>query len=136
MSELTRREKIEAMLAEDPSDTFLQYSLAMELQKEGRHAESLSRFEALMTQAPPHVPAFFMSAKLLVALDRRDEARAPASRHRGSSRPERPACRQRNGRNAHSDGADGIVLPQRTPPPVVHRSAQPRLHCHEGQLLK
>jgi thioredoxin-like negative regulator of GroEL len=75
MSEPTRREKIEAMLAEDPSDTFLRYSLAMELQKEGRHAESLARFEELMGESPPHVPAFFMAAKLFVELDRRDDAR-------------------------------------------------------------
>ena len=76
MSGPTRRQKIEAMLGEEPSDTFLRYSLAMELQKEGNHAESLSRFEELMADVPPHVPAFFMSAKLLVELDRRDDARA------------------------------------------------------------
>ena len=75
MSELTRREKIEAMLAEDPSDTFLRYSLAMELQKEGQYDRSLAGFQELMGDSPPHVPAFFMGAKLLVELDRRDEAR-------------------------------------------------------------
>ena len=32
---MSRREKIEAMLADDPQDTFLRYSLAMELDKEG-----------------------------------------------------------------------------------------------------
>lgn len=76
MSGQTRRQKIEAMLGEDPSDTFLRYSLAMELQKEGQHVESLSRFEELMADQPPHVPAFFMAAKLLLELDRRDDARA------------------------------------------------------------
>ena len=35
---MSRREKIEAMLAEDPGDTFLRYSLAMELDKEGDNA--------------------------------------------------------------------------------------------------
>ena len=34
---MTRREKIEAMLADDPRDVFLRYSLAMELDKEGAH---------------------------------------------------------------------------------------------------
>jgi thioredoxin-like negative regulator of GroEL len=76
MSEPTRREKIESMLAEDPSDVFLRYSLAMELQKEGQHEESLARFEELMGETPPHVPAFFMAAKLLVELDQRDAARS------------------------------------------------------------
>ena len=41
-------QKIEAMLATDPSDIFLRYSLAMELEKEGRHEESLAVFRELM----------------------------------------------------------------------------------------
>lgn len=64
------------MLAEQPGDTFLRYSLAMELQKEGRHDESLDRFRDLMADDPPYVPAFFMSAKQLVELGRIAEARA------------------------------------------------------------
>jgi thioredoxin-like negative regulator of GroEL len=71
-----RREKIEAMLADEPHDTFLRYSLAMELQKEGAWEESLGRFEELMAQDPPHVPSFFMAAKLLVQVQRVDQARA------------------------------------------------------------
>ena len=39
---MTSREKIEAMLADDPGDTFLRYSLAMELDKEGNHDASLA----------------------------------------------------------------------------------------------
>ncbi len=71
-----RREKIEAMLSEQPDDTFLRYSLAMELQKEGRHEESLSRFRELMNDKPPYVPAFLMSAKQLMQLQRAPDARA------------------------------------------------------------
>lgn len=70
-----RREQIEAMLAEDPSDTFLRYSLAMELRKEQRHDESLQRLKQLTNDAPPYVPAFFMAAQQLVDLDRVGEAR-------------------------------------------------------------
>lgn len=70
-----RREKIEAMLAEDPGDTFLRYSLAMELRKEQRHDESLERLRQLTSDAPPYVPAFFMAAQQLVDLDRVAEAR-------------------------------------------------------------
>ena len=70
-----RREKIEAMLAEDPSDTFLRYSLALELRKEQRHDESLERLRQLTSDAPPYVPAFFMAAQQLVDLDRVAEAR-------------------------------------------------------------
>jgi hypothetical protein len=73
---LSRREKIEAMLADDPSDTFLRYSLAMELDKEGEHERSLAEFSSLMTAAQPYVPAFFMAAQQLARLDRNSEARA------------------------------------------------------------
>ena len=72
---MSRREKIEAMLADDPGDTFLRYSLAMELDKEGSHNESLTKFAELTRDAPPYVPAFFMSAQHLVRLGRVDEAR-------------------------------------------------------------
>ena len=72
---MSRREKIEAMLAEDPTDTFLRYSLAMELRSEGDHDGSLQRLGELTKDEPPYVPAFFMAAQQLVELDRIDEAR-------------------------------------------------------------
>jgi tetratricopeptide (TPR) repeat protein len=76
MNAPTRREKIEAMLADDPSDTFLRYSLALEFEKEGQHDRSLTEFGGLMTADPPYVPAFFMAAQQLARLDRINEARA------------------------------------------------------------
>ena len=72
---MSRREKIEAMLAEDPGDTFLRYSLAMELRSEGKTQESLSLLDALMADTPPCVSAFFMAAQQLVDLDEVDAAR-------------------------------------------------------------
>ena len=72
----TRREKIEAMLADDPGDTFLRYSLAMELDKQGEHDASLARFADLMRDEPPYVPAFFMAGQQLVRVGRVDEARS------------------------------------------------------------
>lgn len=71
----SRREKIEAMLADDPADTFLRYSLAMELDKEGDHDASLDRLGELTKDATPYVPAFFMAAQQLARLDRVNEAR-------------------------------------------------------------
>lgn len=73
---MSRRERIEAMLADDPRDTFLRYSLALELQKEGQHDASLAKLAELSADAPPYVPAFFMAAQQLVSLDRVNEARA------------------------------------------------------------
>jgi thioredoxin-like negative regulator of GroEL len=72
---MTRREKIEAMLAKDPGDTFLRYSLAMELDKEGDHEASLAKFAELTRDDPPYVPAFFMAGQQLVRLGRIEEAR-------------------------------------------------------------
>jgi predicted Zn-dependent protease len=72
----SRRERIEAMLAGDPRDSFLRYSLAMELAKEGDHERSQEQYRALMADDPPYVPAFFMSAQQLAQLGRTDEARA------------------------------------------------------------
>lgn len=60
-----RLKKIEAMLKEDPADTFLRYSRAMELAKLGRTAESLKGLEELASEDPPYVPAFFMAAQQL-----------------------------------------------------------------------
>ncbi len=72
---MSRREKIEAMLADDPADVFLRYSLAMELDKEGDHTASLAKFAELARDEPPYVPAFFMAGQQLARLGRNDEAR-------------------------------------------------------------
>ncbi|MGB7343664.1 MAG: hypothetical protein WBD20_05605 [Pirellulaceae bacterium] len=72
---MSRREKILAMLADDPKDTFLRYSLAMELRSEGNHDESIEKLRELTCDETPYVPAFFMAAQQLADLDRVDEAR-------------------------------------------------------------
>lgn len=71
----TRREKIEQMLLDEPADTFLRYSLAMELDKEGEHDTSLARLAELTGDETPYVPAFFMAAQQLARLDRVNESR-------------------------------------------------------------
>ena len=77
----SRRAKIEALLADDPTDQFLRYSLAMELEKEGDHDRSLTGLSALQRDAAPYVPAFFMAAQQLVKLAHCRSARRPAPRH-------------------------------------------------------
>ncbi len=71
----SRREKIEAMLIDEPHDVFLRYSLALELDKEGRHDDSLTQFAALQRDEKPYVPAFFMAAQQLARLGRIDQCR-------------------------------------------------------------
>ncbi len=71
----SRREKIEAMLAEAPADTFLRYGLAIEQEKAGEHEASLKQLRELTHDDTPYVPAFFMAGQQLTRLDRIEEAR-------------------------------------------------------------
>ncbi len=71
----SRRTRIESLLADDPTDQFLRYSLAMELEKEGDHDRSLTGLRELQSDSAPYVPAFFMAAQQLVKLNRITEAR-------------------------------------------------------------
>jgi len=63
------------MLAEEPDDQFLRYSLAMELQKEGDTERCLALLEGLMAEAKPMVAAFYMAGQQLTRLKRLGEAR-------------------------------------------------------------
>lgn len=76
MSGGTRREKLEAMLRDEPNDEFLRYGLAGEYASEGRTEEAVALYRGLMTGQPPHVPSFFRCAQLFVGEDRIEEARA------------------------------------------------------------
>jgi len=71
----SRREKIEALLANEPADQFLRYGLAIEYDNEERYGEALARFQGLTQDRPPHVASFFRGAQLLVRLERMGEAR-------------------------------------------------------------
>ncbi|MFM7107425.1 MAG: tetratricopeptide repeat protein [Planctomycetaceae bacterium] len=71
----SRREKIEALLKDEPGDVFLRYSLALELEGEGRWEEGLEILEDLSRGTPPYVPAFHMAARHLVARGKVDDAR-------------------------------------------------------------
>ena len=71
----SRREKIEAMLQDEPQDQFLRYSLACEYDNEERPDESLTLLKGLMADQPPHVHSFLRGAQLLIKLGRIEEAR-------------------------------------------------------------
>jgi hypothetical protein len=97
----SRRTRIEGLLASDPTDQFLRYSLAMELEKEGDHDRSLANFSELQKDTTPYVPAFFMAAQQLVKLNRIAEARDAL--RRGIEE-----ARQQN--NAHAAGEMSELL--------------------------
>ena len=72
----SRIDKIQAMLLEDPQDSFLRYTLAMEFRKLDENEKSLKLLAELANNDnPKYVAAFFMAAQQLVELDRLDEAR-------------------------------------------------------------
>jgi tetratricopeptide (TPR) repeat protein len=73
---MSRRERIEAMLAEEPGDVFLRYSLALELKKDGNLTQSLELLDQLAREDPPYIPAFFMAGQHLAEGGRYDEARS------------------------------------------------------------
>lgn len=88
---MSRREKLQEMLAKEPTDKFLRYALALEWEKEGEHEQSLAGLRELTQERPPYVAAFFMAAQQLVRLDRVGEARSflregiEAAREQGDS---------------------------------------------------
>lgn len=71
---MSRLNQLREMLADEPEDAFLNYALALELDKLEEHDESLALFQKLMSFDPPYVPAFFMAGQMLSRLDRNDEA--------------------------------------------------------------
>ena len=75
MTAPSRRQRIEEMLVKEPTDQFLRYSLALELEKAAEHDKSLEMLASLAGDEPPYVPAFFMAAQQLAKLDRIAESR-------------------------------------------------------------
>jgi len=71
----TRREKIEALLRDDPGDVFLRYSLALELESAGDWEACLTILEGLGRGPPPYVPALQMAGQFLAARGRVEDAR-------------------------------------------------------------
>jgi predicted Zn-dependent protease len=64
------------MLVDEPQDTFLRYSLAMELSSAGQVENALSLLLELTRDEPPYVPAYFRSAQILADEQRVAEARS------------------------------------------------------------
>jgi len=71
----TRREKIEQMLHKEPRDAFLNFSLAMEMVKEGKTDLALSQFDRVLEVDGEYLAAHFQKGNTLLALRRLDDAR-------------------------------------------------------------
>jgi len=63
------------VLAENPSDAFARYGLAMEHSKAGQIEAALAEFSKLLAQHPDYTAGYFMAAQTLAAASRAAEAR-------------------------------------------------------------
>lgn len=75
---MPRREQIEAMLAADPNDGFLNYALAKALSVEGNPEAAATQFRRVLELDPRHVAAHFQLAQVLAELGQTEEARVAA----------------------------------------------------------
>jgi predicted Zn-dependent protease len=73
--ELTRRQKIEAMLVDEPHDVFLRYSLALEMVNEQQCEPAIVLLQQLCVGTPPYVPAYFRCAQIMADMNKVAEAR-------------------------------------------------------------
>ncbi len=109
MGEVSRRAKIEAMLAEEPHDTFLRYSLAMELQKEGAWDDSLRCFHDLMRDRAAPCSILLHGRQTVGAEAARGGGACRAARRdRASSLAGQSACRGGDGRVLNGGGGGGF----------------------------
>ena len=63
------------LLRQNPADTFARYGLAMALASGNQHQAALTEYDRILADAPDYVPAYQMSAQLLLQLGRTDQAR-------------------------------------------------------------
>jgi Flp pilus assembly protein TadD len=76
MAAASRREQLEAMLAEEPHDPELRYMLAMEHASAGDDETAVRCFQEVIAITPKYPPAYHMAGRALQRLNRNTEARA------------------------------------------------------------
>ena len=63
------------VLRQNPTDTFARYGLAMALASGDQPEAALHEYARILDDSPDYVPAYQMSAQLLLKLGRTDQAR-------------------------------------------------------------
>ena len=64
-----------SILEQNPADAFARYGLAMALAAEDRNEDALAEYTTTLTHSPDYVPAYQMSAQLLLRLGQTNAAR-------------------------------------------------------------
>jgi predicted Zn-dependent protease len=77
---MTRREKLEAMLAGSPDDPFLRYALALELASAGDPVGAIARLQDMLQVTPDYVPSYLQLAQLQVSQGQADDAKPVLTR--------------------------------------------------------
>lgn len=72
---MTREDKIRTMLDQEPNDTFLNFSLAMELAKDQRWDGALAQFDRVIELDSAYVAAFFHKGQTLTKMGDTDRAK-------------------------------------------------------------
>jgi cytochrome c-type biogenesis protein CcmH/NrfG len=63
------------ILAQDPTNAFARYGLAMEFANQGNVDTALSEFQQLLTDHPDYTAGYFMAAQTLAKAERKEEAK-------------------------------------------------------------
>jgi predicted Zn-dependent protease len=71
----SRREVLEAFVAEKPDDAFYRYGLALEYMNSGDAASAETQFRELIQRNPSYVPGYQMLGQLLAKHSRSEDAR-------------------------------------------------------------
>ena len=72
---MSRRAKLEALLAQSPEDTFLGYGLAMEMIKEGDTPAGVAQLERVIGANPDYQAAYFQLGQVLAQDGEVEQAR-------------------------------------------------------------
>jgi Tfp pilus assembly protein PilF len=71
----SRRQTLEAFVAQKPDDAFSRYGLAMECMNSGDIPAAESNFRELLQRNSDYVPAYLMFAQMLAKASRPEDAR-------------------------------------------------------------
>ena len=74
------------ILAQDPTNAFARYGLAMEHANQGNVEISLQEFEQLLTDHPDYTAGYFMAAQTLAKAGRINEAKSQLTQGIASAR--------------------------------------------------
>ncbi len=72
---MSRLEKLQEMVAQDPQNAFARYGLAQELAGQGQLEEAVAEFQKVIEGHPDYCYAYFHCGRALQKLGRTEEAR-------------------------------------------------------------